>query len=240
MDRVLAAFVKEQDPVAYWSVLFAPADKRDALLSLYAFALEIKRIPVLVSEPALGEIRMQWWIDGLKGERSAELLSHPVGEALTRACKIYSLPLQPLIDLIKNRIELLYVDASTLPDESALELFCGHCHATVIHFASIILNDGRMPPTSDAAGHAGMVLGLIEVLREELFPISKSDLVKLAQEHLTKLRSLLSEVPKTLLAAYLTLVIAEPFLERFEKGFNRQQAEPDSWRILWRMMRVSI
>jgi len=240
MDRVLAAFVKEQDPVAYWSVLFAPADKRDALLSLYAFAIEIKRIPAFVSEPTLGEIRMQWWIDGLNGARSAELLSHPVGEALTSACKIYSLPRQPLIDLIEKRIELLYVDASPLPDEAALELFCGRCHATVIHFASIILNDGRMPLTIDAAGHAGMVLGLIEALREDLFLISKSDLVKLAQEHLTRLRSLSTDVPKPLLAAYLPLVIAEPFLERFEKSFNRRQAEPDSWRILWRMMRVSI
>jgi 15-cis-phytoene synthase len=235
MDRALADFVKEQDPVSYWSVLFAPPGKRDALLSLYAFALEIKRIPTLVSEPALGEIRMQWWIDGLKGERSAELLSHPVGEALTSACKSYSLPLQPLIDLIEKRIELLYVDASPLPDEAALELFCGHCHATVIHFASITLNDGRIPSTSDAAGHAG-----IEALREELFPISKTDLLTLAYEHLTKLRLLLSDVPKPLLAAYLPLVIAEPFLKRFEKGYTSQQSEPASWHILWRMMRVSI
>ena len=240
MDRVLAAFVKEQDPVAYWSVLFAPADKRDALLSFYAFALEIKRIPALVSEPALGEIRMQWWIDGLKGERSAELLSHPVGEALLNTCKIYSLPIEPLIDLIEMRVQLLSSDQHLPPDEAALELFCGRCHAVMIHFASIILNGGRLPSTSEAAGHAGMVLGLIEALREDLFSISKSDLVKLAQEHLIKLRSLLSEVPKTLFAAYLPLVIAEPFLERFEKGFNPQQTEPAPWRILWRMMRVSI
>ncbi|MFM8606910.1 MAG: squalene/phytoene synthase family protein [Hyphomicrobiales bacterium] len=240
MNRALADFVKEQNPDFYWSVLFAPADKRDALLSLYAFALEVKRIPTLVSEPALGEIRMQWWIDGLIGERSAELLSHPVGEALINTSTSYSLPLQPLIDLIDARVVLLHTDPQSPPDEAALELFCGRCHAAMIHFASIILNDGRIPSTSDAAGHAGMVLGLIEILREELFTISKTDIVNLAQEHLIKLRSLLSDVPKPLLAAYLPLVIAEPFLERFEKGFNRQQAEPDSWRILWRMMRVSI
>lgn len=240
MDRALADFVKEQDPVSYWSVLFAPPGQRDALLSLYAFALEIKRIPTLVSEPVLGEIRMQWWIDGLTGERSAELLSHPVGEALTSTCKSYSLPLQPLIDLIEKRVELLYSNPESPPDEAGLELYCGRCHAAKIHFASIILNEGRVPPTSDAAGHAGMVLGLIEALREELFPISKTDLSTLAYEHLTKLKLLLSDVPKPLLAAYLPLVIAEPFLKRFEKGYTSQQAELASWHILWRMMRGSI
>lgn len=240
MDRALADFVKEQDPVFYWSVLFAPSDKRDALLSLYAFALEIKRIPTLVSEPALGEIRMQWWIDGLLGERSAELISHPVGEALSNTCKAYSLPIEPLIDLIEMRVQLLQTESESPPDEAALEFFCGRCHAAVIHFASIILNDGRIPSTSDAAGHAGMVLGLIEALREELFPISKTDLAKLAREHLTKLRALLPDVPKPLLSAYLPLVIAEPFLKRLETGATSQRAEPASWRILWRMMRGSI
>lgn len=237
MNGELAQFVKEQFPVFYWSVLFAPADRRDALLSLYAFTLEIKRIPYLVSEPALGEIRMQWWIDGLKGERSSELLSHPVGEALIKTCTSYSLPRLPLIDLIERRVQILGSEDQSPPDEAELELFCGQCHSAMFHLATIILNGGQAPSTTDVAGHAGMVLGLMEIIRDDIFSISKSDLVCLAREHLIKIRRFLNDVPKILHPAFLPLVAAEPFLKNIERGDPLHHADPASLRILWRMLR---
>lgn len=237
MNTERALFVKDFDPVSYWSVLFAPPDRRDALLSLYAFAVEIKRIPTLVSEPALGEIRMQWWIDGLKGERGGEIQSHPQGHALLDTCARYALPRAPLITLVEARASrLAQDDPLRRPDEAALELYCGQTNASLIQIVSLILNDGQDPKTSEAAGHAGMVLGLIELIREGATELSQQDLAHLAREHLIKVRQALQTVPDKIKPAFLPLVIAEPFLKSIARGQIAERAFPSPWRILLRMM----
>ena len=241
MNTELSRFVKDFDPVSYWSVLFAPTDRRDALLSLYAFAVEIKRIPLVVSEPALGEIRMQWWIDGLKGERGGELQSHPQGQALLETCARYALPHAPLIAHIEARASrLAQDDPMRQPDESALELYCGQTNASLIQLASLILNDGRDPQTSEVSGHAGMVLGLIELIREGTTELSQQDLVQLAREHFIKTRHALNTIPDKIKPVFLPLVGAENFLNQLSRGRLVEHAALSPWRILLRMMRGRI
>ena len=57
----LAALVRRHDRDRYQTALFAPADRREALFALYAFNYEIARVRELVSQPMLGQIRLQWW-----------------------------------------------------------------------------------------------------------------------------------------------------------------------------------
>jgi len=65
------------------SAQFAPAEHRDRLMALYAFAAEIHRIPATVSEPPLGAIRQQWWREALEEVFSGGTVRvHPVAEAL--------------------------------------------------------------------------------------------------------------------------------------------------------------
>ncbi|WP_245490156.1 squalene/phytoene synthase family protein, partial [Mesorhizobium sp. M2A.F.Ca.ET.015.02.1.1] len=58
MDAVRAA-----DHDRYLSALYAPADKRGALLALYAFNAEIAGVRDRIHEPLPGEVRLQWWRD---------------------------------------------------------------------------------------------------------------------------------------------------------------------------------
>lgn len=51
----------------YAALQFAPADKRPALVAVFAYLAEIARVRSLVSEPMPGEIRLQWWRDTLSG-----------------------------------------------------------------------------------------------------------------------------------------------------------------------------
>ena len=60
------ALVRDARPAALLRDLFAPAALRADLFALYGFAAEIARIPDQVSEPTLGEIRLQWWRDALQ------------------------------------------------------------------------------------------------------------------------------------------------------------------------------
>jgi NADH dehydrogenase [ubiquinone] 1 alpha subcomplex assembly factor 6 len=57
----LAALVRRHDRDRYQTALFAPADRREALFALYAFNYEIARVREIVTQPMLGQIRLQWW-----------------------------------------------------------------------------------------------------------------------------------------------------------------------------------
>jgi len=96
-----AELVREFDRRRYLATLFAPVEKRDALLSLYAFDLEIARVRDLAREPMPAESRLQWWSEVLAGEREGEAAAHPVAAALQDALTRYRLPIEPLSELIE-------------------------------------------------------------------------------------------------------------------------------------------
>jgi len=242
MSEELTAFVKDRDPPFYWSTLFAPAAHRYALITLYAFAIEMKRIRFIVSDPALAQIRLQWWREGLEGKRASEFASAPLGQALGDVVKRYQLPMSPLLRLIDMREQEIDTGGfATNPHEAMIETYCGSCHAVLIHLVMIIVNGGDDAGLSEMSGHAGMVLGLIEALRESRLALSRADLASLARDHLGTLRPLCRTVPDHVKAAYLPLVVAEPFLNSMtsENG-TIEFTDPSALSILWRMTRFKI
>jgi len=57
--------LKTADPDRCRAAMMADAKGRDRLLCLYAFHHELAKVPEMVSEPMLGDIRYQWWRDVL-------------------------------------------------------------------------------------------------------------------------------------------------------------------------------
>ncbi|HTT79866.1 MAG TPA: squalene/phytoene synthase family protein, partial [Stellaceae bacterium] len=57
----VGALVRRHDRDRYRTALFAPAARREALFALYAFNYEIARVREIVTQPILGQIRLQWW-----------------------------------------------------------------------------------------------------------------------------------------------------------------------------------
>src|SRR5215207_11715913 len=86
------ALVRAADPDRYFAALFAPADKRPHLFALYAFSLEIARVREAVSDPMLGDIRLQWWRDALQGEARGDVRANPVAAALDETVVRFRLP----------------------------------------------------------------------------------------------------------------------------------------------------
>lgn len=70
----------------YLAALSAPPDRQAGMLAVVAMDGELARIPHLVSEPMLGRIRMQWWLDLLPslaaGTVDAAAAAHPLVQAL--------------------------------------------------------------------------------------------------------------------------------------------------------------
>ena len=78
----LAGFVRRHDPDRFLTALFAPPDKREALLALYAFNHELARAREAVSEPPLALIRLQWWREVVEGARRRHEVAEPLSAAL--------------------------------------------------------------------------------------------------------------------------------------------------------------
>lgn len=66
----------------YLAALGAPKDKRPGLLAVLAFDAELAGVCERVSEPMLGRIRLQWWLDALPGVTGGRPPGHPVAQAL--------------------------------------------------------------------------------------------------------------------------------------------------------------
>lgn len=81
-DNPLIGFVRQHDPDRFLAALFAPSERRDTLLALYAFNHELARAREVTSEPALALIRLQWWREVVEGARRRHEVATPLGAAL--------------------------------------------------------------------------------------------------------------------------------------------------------------
>jgi phytoene synthase len=157
------ALVRDGDPDRFFASLYAPADKRSHLFALYAFSLEMARVREAVSEPMLGDIRLQWWRDTLQGEARGDVRANPVAAALDDTIVRFRLPRAALVDLIDARVFDLYDDP--MPTMADLEGYCGETSSVLIRLAGLVLAGGADPGGADAAGHAGVAYGLTGLLR---------------------------------------------------------------------------
>jgi phytoene synthase len=132
-----AALVRAADRDRYLATLFAPAERRDGLYALYAFAVEIARVRDLAREPMPGEIRLQWWREVLSGERDGEAAAHPVAAALRETLERFGLVAAPLLALIDERAFDLY-DAP-MASMADLELYAIRTQSPIFAMAAGIL-----------------------------------------------------------------------------------------------------
>jgi phytoene synthase len=157
------ALVRAADPDRFFASLFAPADKRGHLFAIYAFSHEIARVRDSVSDPTLGEIRLQWWRDALEGEARGDVRRNPVAAALDDTIVRFRLPRAALVALVEARAFDLYDDP--MPTVDQLEGYAGETSSALIRLASLVLNNGADPGAADAAGHAGVAYAVAGLLR---------------------------------------------------------------------------
>ncbi len=150
------------DRDAWLASLFVPPDKRPHVQALYAFSREIERVPSIVSQPTLGEIRLQWWIEALEGSRKAEAQPNPLAAALFDTIARFSLPTKALVALIEARRFDLYADP--MPSLNDLEGYCGEAYGGLLRLASIVVAGGNDPGGGEAVGHASVAIGVARIL----------------------------------------------------------------------------
>ena len=101
--------VKINDIDRYYAMLFAPQDKRSAVFSLLACNSEIAKIRETITEPVIGEMKMQWWRDALDDMKNGKIRNHPIIEEMAKYD--FDLKLYTIIENIINaRSDTLYND----------------------------------------------------------------------------------------------------------------------------------
>lgn len=158
-----ADLVRALDRDRWLATLLLPEDARPGVFALYAFSAEIARVRESVSQPGLGEIRLQWWREALDGGRVGEAAAHPVASELLATCARYDLPRHPLRALVEARVFDLYDDP--VPSLNFLEGYCGETVSALFRLASLVAAGGRDPGGAAAAGHAGVAYGITGLLR---------------------------------------------------------------------------
>ncbi|MDB5540170.1 MAG: squalene/phytoene synthase family protein [Devosia sp.] len=159
----VAAFLREADRDRYFSTLLLKEPERTAIQSLYAFSADVASIRDRAREPAAGEIRLQWWVDALKGEGHGNVRQNPLAGALIDTIGKYGLPGGPLLRLVAARRFDLYHDP--MPDVQSFEGYAGETVSVLYQLAAMILNGGMEVETGDAAGHMGVADALTGHLR---------------------------------------------------------------------------
>ena len=111
--------VRRVDPERWLATrLIADPAARTEVLALYALDDELARIAPSVSQPMLGEIRLQWWREALERAAQGGAADHPVIEALAPALAVGRLAAAALDALIDAHAREL--DPRPFSDEAAL------------------------------------------------------------------------------------------------------------------------
>jgi phytoene synthase len=243
-----ADLVRTHDFARYAATLFLPVEPRRALLSIYAFNVEIFRVRDQVSQALPGEMRLQWWTDMLAGAAHGGVEGNPVAAELLLTISNFRLPVEPLSRLIEEHQFDLYNDP--MPSMAALEGYVNDTSSALFSFGARVV----APPLEEIehlARHAGLAQGMAAVIaalpfdaaRRQLFVplqlleshgsgaeqvfsskqvpqvrVAIDQLVGEADGHMKTALSLLKSVPREVRPLFLPLALVRRDLERMSRA----------------------
>ena len=239
--------VKRWDRDRYLCTLLAPEDRRNDLFTLYAFNTEIARVRETVSEPLLGNIRLQWWRETLEAVFDGKPPRHDLAEALGQIISRYELP-RPLFDRMLDTREFDMQDRP--PEDMGALMAYAEGTASSLQLLALSIQGGgessekaardlgiawaligliRATPFQAATGRTFLPLDMLN--KENLDPLrlSPSDglsrvvgqVAEYAVEALQSSRRLKSDVPKAARNVMLLAPLADSYLKQMSKvGFD--------------------
>jgi NADH dehydrogenase [ubiquinone] 1 alpha subcomplex assembly factor 6 len=143
--------------------LFAPDERRQAVFAILAFNAELARTRSVVTEPILGQMRLQWWRDALDrifDDAANVPAGNPLLAAMAAAINQYDLP-RPVIAAM---IDARSLDLEDAPHED-LEGLLAYAGATSGGVTELTLHalgvyDGADAEAQDTIRRAGAQLGV--------------------------------------------------------------------------------
>ena len=183
IHAAISASARAGEPDRYLAALLAAAPARGDLLALAAFAAELARVAnAVMREPAMAELRWQWWREALALPAAARS-GHPIADRLRALMERYGLARADLMGLIDAHAG----DLEPVPfaSEAALERYLRLTEGVLFSASARILGlaaDGSAPAWSTWAGQAyglaRLVFGLKAALARGRCPIPRPRLAR--------------------------------------------------------------
>ncbi len=202
-DIYCSDLVNRFDYDRYLTVLYAPADRRDALFALYAFNYEISRIREAVSEPMLGEIRLQWWREAIDDIfLGTTIRGHDVLPSLAAAIKEYDLSRDMFMAIIEGKAQDIYDEnpKDMVALEDYLSMTAGNLSCLAAHILGQKDSDDLVQRLGIAWGYVGLIRSITYYisLKKSFIPLKLIDKYNikgkfLSQEHSEGMKSSLLE-----------------------------------------------
>jgi len=229
--------VRRLDNDRFLCAQFAPVDVREALYAVYAFNLELARIPERVSEPILGEVRFQWWRDALDGVFGGKPPHHEITGPLAKAVRDFSLDRALFDRLINTRQRDL--DEKPITDMADFDDYAAGTSGVLARLTLDIAGTGDTV-AREAASNVAVAWAVCNILRAVPFHAGRGQeflpqnlpkgadgkgatrkLAEYAWRRLGAARERSNEIPRAALPALLPAVLADAWLRRFQRvGFD--------------------
>jgi len=154
--------VRRHDHDRYLTCLFAKPPAREAMFAIFAFNVEVAKTREVVTQPMLGQIRLQWWRESIEGIYEGRPRHHEVILPLAEAVARHDLTRGHFDRIIDAReTDLLDETPATLAE---LEDYC-EATASPLLYLSLEALGVRNGAAHDAARHLGIAWALAGIAR---------------------------------------------------------------------------
>lgn len=167
--------MQKRDYESYLISQFYPPEYRDGFYALRAFYIELATVQESVSNPIIGNMRMQFWRDALKGIADGRPPKHPIALALSDASRRASLPTYHLKRIVDARDAELHT-----PTHLTMDSLIAHGESTASTFMYLLLSmvgESASHTFSHAASHVGVAQTISTLLRALPYHASKGHMV---------------------------------------------------------------
>ena len=146
----------------YYSFMFLPPERRQAITALYAFCREVDDVVDECHDLSLAQTKLEWWRQEV-GRVYAGTPTHPVGHALKDVIKGFRLPQEQLLEIIDGMA--MDLSQTRYLDFKGLQLYCYRV-ASVVGLLAAEIFGYQDRQTLKYAHDLGLAFQLTNIIRD--------------------------------------------------------------------------
>jgi phytoene synthase len=144
----------------YYSLLKAKEPKRTVIISLQAYANELRKTSEQYSEAAVAKVKLNWWAEEIERMFQGQA-RHPISQSLQTYLETYHLPKAAFLALIEA--SLLSLETQVFQSQQELAMHYQHTGGILEALKCLVLLDGRKEDEAEQFAH---LIGIsLEVVR---------------------------------------------------------------------------
>ena len=146
----------------YYSFMFLPPERRQAITALYAFCREVDDVVDECHDLSLAQTKLEWWRQEV-GRVYAGTPTHPVGHALKDVIKGFRQPQEQLLEIIDGMA--MDLSQTRYLDFKGLQLYCYRV-ASVVGLLAAEIFGYQDRQTLKYAHDLGLAFQLTNIIRD--------------------------------------------------------------------------